>query len=102
MHACALLRPVIVCVKVFVQIQIMHERGLFHLDVRPEHVMLKTPRGNTDPLQVPPQDLDIFLIDMGCAALASGINREVSVDFLLDEQTSPCDLSFLVKRVPLT
>lgn len=61
--------------------QRMHERGVFHLNICSANILLKIPPGKTDPLKVSPQDMEVFIIGMGAAALASGTNREVSVAF---------------------
>ena len=68
--------------------------------------MLTLPPGETDPLKVAAQDMKVFIIDLGCAAMASGFSREVSVAYCMPNSPVRLDASscgckrFLSSRPP--
>lgn len=75
-------RSVVVCThQMCLQIQRIHGRGVFHLNICASNVMLKIQPGNTDLLKVAAQDIEVVVIGMRCAAIALGINRAVSVAY---------------------
>lgn len=49
------------------------------MDLSPDNIVLRCPDGaNMDTL---PEEYDVYIVDMGSAKLAGGIDREVSVTF---------------------
>lgn len=64
--------------QVCVQLALLHQRGIFHLDLSPGNIVLRFPDG-VEPIEARPAEIDVYIIDMGSAKLAEGIDREVSV-----------------------
>lgn len=83
--------------QMWLQLQRMHDRGIFHRDISMSNVMLKPPPGEHDPLKVEAHDFQVYIIDFGCAAMASGFDREVSAAFWMTNPIPTVDSRHAVR-----
>lgn len=58
------------------QLEKLHARGIYHLDFSSDNVVLGFPEG-VDALDVPVEQVGVYIIDFGSARFASGVDLEV-------------------------